>query len=317
MSTINRQKLQDLNKSFRVIFNDALTDDSPSPFQAGTVLNVDSQTSIEEYNWLNAFPRLREWIGERKVADFKAEDHQIKNRSYEATLGVKREHIMDENFGLYEPQIQSLANEYGRKVRRHLSALLQAGMSGTIQVDDDPERSITGYDGVSFFNDSHPRSKEGLGAESNVTDGGSDPLAEATIDEAMEVMETRESENGDILGVSPNLLVAGPAMRGAIGDRFELERKEGGASNRFFNMFDQVVIEPYLGRDDENIYMFDTSFALKPFIFQDRLSPELASKTDPTDDNVFMKNKYLYGVYARYGMGFGLWQLAHVIENTA
>lgn len=317
MSTINRQVLTDLNKSFRVIFNDALTDDSASPFQAGTVLNIDSQTSIEEYNWLNAFPRLREWIGERKVADFKAEEHQIKNRSYEATIGVKREHIMDEQFGLYEPQIQSLANEYGRKVRRHLSALLQAGLSGTIQVDDDPARSITGYDGQNFFSASHPRSKEGLSAQSNITDGGSDPLAPATLDEALEVMETRESENGDILGLSPNLLVAGPASRGAIADRFDVERLSDGSTNRFFNFFDRVVIEPYLGRNDENIYLFDTSFALKPFIFQDRMSPELTAKTDPEDDNVFMKNEYLYGVYARYGMGFGLWQMAHVIEKTA
>ena len=57
-------------------------------------------------------------------------------------------------------------------------------------------------------------------------------------------------------------------------------------------------------------YLLDTSRAIRPLIFQKRRDYNLVSKTDPTDDNVFMNKEYVYGVDARGNAGFGLWQLA-------
>lgn len=57
-------------------------------------------------------------------------------------------------------------------------------------------------------------------------------------------------------------------------------------------------------------YLLDTSRAIRPLIFQKRRDYNLVSKTDETDDNVFMNKEYVYGVDARGNAGFGLWQLA-------
>jgi len=57
-------------------------------------------------------------------------------------------------------------------------------------------------------------------------------------------------------------------------------------------------------------YLLDTSRSLRPLIFQKRRGYNLVQKADPSDDNVFMRKEYLYGVDARGNAGFGLWQLA-------
>ncbi|PAL25481.1 Mu-like prophage major head subunit gpT family protein [Sphingopyxis sp. GW247-27LB] len=54
--------------------------------------------------------------------------------------------------------------------------------------------------------------------------------------------------------------------------------------------------------------IFDDTRALKPIIFQERLKPQFTQLNKPTDTNVFLQDEYLYGVKARYNVGFGFWQ---------
>lgn len=55
-------------------------------------------------------------------------------------------------------------------------------------------------------------------------------------------------------------------------------------------------------------FLIDTSRMLKPIIFQSRKRPEFVARDKVTDDNVFRRKKFLYGVDARYNVGFGFWQ---------
>lgn len=67
----------------------------------------------------------------------------------------------------------------------------------------------------------------------------------------------------------------------------------------------------YEAGTDPAWYLLDTSRALKPIIFQERTKPELEAMTDTSNDTVFMKDKYLYGIRYRCNVGFGFWQLAY------
>jgi phage major head subunit gpT-like protein len=58
-------------------------------------------------------------------------------------------------------------------------------------------------------------------------------------------------------------------------------------------------------------FLLDTSRAIKPLLFQERIPYSFQSLTKDTDENVFMRDEYLYGVRARVNAGFGLWQLAY------
>jgi len=57
-------------------------------------------------------------------------------------------------------------------------------------------------------------------------------------------------------------------------------------------------------------YLLCTRRPIRPVIFQRRKDYSLTRKDRREDDNVFMRDEYLYGVDARVNVGYGLWQLA-------
>lgn len=62
--------------------------------------------------------------------------------------------------------------------------------------------------------------------------------------------------------------------------------------------------------------LLDTRRPLKPFIFQKRQDYKFQAFNKETDEHVFKKNSYMYGVDARVNAGFGLWQMAYGSLNT-
>lgn len=57
-------------------------------------------------------------------------------------------------------------------------------------------------------------------------------------------------------------------------------------------------------------FLLDASRAIKPMLFQTRIPYTFTSMDGDSDDNVFWRDQYIYGVRARVNAGFGLWQLA-------
>lgn len=62
--------------------------------------------------------------------------------------------------------------------------------------------------------------------------------------------------------------------------------------------------------------LIDTSKVIKPFIFQQRKDYTFVRKDQDSDENVFLRNEYIYGVEARANAGYGLWQLAYASDKT-
>ena len=63
-------------------------------------------------------------------------------------------------------------------------------------------------------------------------------------------------------------------------------------------------------------FLLDTSRAIKPMLYQERIPYKLTQLTDDKDDNVFWNDEFVYGVRARSSAGFGLWQLAYGSRQT-
>jgi phage major head subunit gpT-like protein len=58
-------------------------------------------------------------------------------------------------------------------------------------------------------------------------------------------------------------------------------------------------------------FLLDVSRALKPLIFQSRKKADKIIRKDKEDDeNVFMRDEFIYGVSGRYNVGYGFWQMA-------
>lgn len=65
------------------------------------------------------------------------------------------------------------------------------------------------------------------------------------------------------------------------------------------------------GGTGEPWFLFDTSKIVKPLIFQKRQDYNFVRMDDPTDESVFSRKLFRYGVDARVNVGFGLWQMVY------
>ncbi|SMF86154.1 Mu-like prophage major head subunit gpT [Tistlia consotensis] len=63
-------------------------------------------------------------------------------------------------------------------------------------------------------------------------------------------------------------------------------------------------------------FLLDTTRMIKPLIYQEREPYKFVPLQDDTDNNVFMRNEYVYGVDGRSNAGYGLWQLAFGSKDT-
>jgi phage major head subunit gpT-like protein len=142
MAIITPALITSLRTGFSRAFQDALAATPTDWAKAAT--KVPSSNTSNTYGWLNQFPKLREWVGERVVKDMAAQGYQITNRLFEGTVSVKRTDIEDDNVGVYTP----LFAEMGRAAAAHpdelVFTLLAAG-----------ETTLC-YDGQNFFDTDHP-----------------------------------------------------------------------------------------------------------------------------------------------------------------
>ncbi|RLV58607.1 head protein [Parashewanella curva] len=88
---------------------------------------------------------------------------------------------------------------------------------------------------------------------------------------------------------------------------FDTDHQANGETiSNLFKPSDQADEKP-------KFYLLDTTRALKPLIWQERVKPQLESVNangQNIDDSVFMLDEYKYGVRARGNAGYTLWQLA-------
>ena len=160
---INQQSLQDLfvafNAAFKAAFSDAVS------HVDRVAMRTNSSTTEEVYAWLGQFPALREWLGDRHIKGLQAHSFRILNRRFESTVGVPRDNISDDRYGVFAPMF----SEMGRLAKQHPDELIFALLA-------DGE-TAPGYDGQPFFDTEHP-SWDAAGKEalvSNVEAGGGPP----------------------------------------------------------------------------------------------------------------------------------------------
>ena len=287
---VNSVALQSIFKGFKTLFNEAFAGTKPTYEKVATV--VPSSTKSEEYGWLGAFPRLRKWVGDRVINSLAAHGYTIKNESWEATVEVNREDIEDDAYGVYTPMIKELGRSAATHPDEIVFGLLAKGFTETC------------YDGQYFFDTDH-KDEDGP-VQSNK---GTKVLSAASYSAARAQMMSLLDAKGTPLGIMPNLLVVPPQLEEAARKILYAEQIDG-TTNTLKNTA-ELLAAPWLAANPTAWFLFDTSRAIKPLIFQQRKKPEFVSMDATNDQNVFMKKQYIYGVDCRDNAGFGLWQLAY------
>lgn len=139
---INQAALSSIYKSFKTIFNEAFQ--AVVPLYEKAAMVVPSSVREETYAWLGAFPKMREWIGDRHIKNLSLQSYNIRNKDWEATIEVDRNDIEDDGIGVYGPIIAELGRASAQHPDELVFTLLKDGFTTPC------------YDGQYFFDTDHP-----------------------------------------------------------------------------------------------------------------------------------------------------------------
>ena len=297
---VNRANLAEIFLNLKTTFNKAF-ETAPSIWEK-TTMKVPSGSSQNNYNWLSRFPKMREWVGDKVLKSLEAFKYTIENKSYEATVSVKRDDIDDDNLGIYGPQAQD-AGFSAKQWPDELDADLKNGAF-----------AAKCYDDQYFYDTDHPVG-DGNGGTTSVSNKlvvalscATKAAALASYGAARTAMMSFKDDEARPLGLIGNILEVGPALE-AVGRTLCYSEKLDDNSPNPYRGTAELVVNPRLTSTTQWM-LHCTTRAVKPFIFQERKAPVFVQATDPSSDDVFMRAEFKLGAEARGAAGYGLWQLS-------
>lgn len=290
--------LQILNTGFKNAFLKGL--ERAKTLWNQIAMEITSTNASEVYPILGRFPTLREWIGNRVVRDLTISDFQIKNKPYEGTVRVPRPAIEDDSYGIYGTEAEMLGDAANRFPDKLIATLLEAGFVNK------------GYDGVAFFATTHPDGNGGTQSNKGTT-----AFSSAALAAAIAQMRSLKDEGGEFLDIANDptklILVYHPSIEETVRNVLNADTVANTAGTAgISNVWKGAAVPMAWGRltDTNDWYLIDAGKVLQAFIWQSRKKPQLVAKTSLTDDNVFSRNEFVWGVDLRGNAGYGLWQLA-------
>lgn len=276
---------------------------------ANTIATVVNTTQpVQKYAWLGAAPPMREFLDERRAQGMGSYTVTIEDKTFESTIAVDRRAIEDDQIDLVRLRVQDLASRVSQHRHQIVVESLLAGGTGIA------------YDGATFFSNSHPAFNGTT--ESNVTTA---QLSATSLADAMSAMMRYRDDAGIPIGIVPDTLVVGPKK---MWEAIELVESpvvvyKGTASTGtpptdYVNAFRgrlRLVVTPYVtGAQEDAWFLLDTTRPIKGIVLQQRSDVPVeftALESGSGSESAFMRDRYFYGVRARYNVGYGLWQAAY------
>ncbi|RQZ65523.1 hypothetical protein DF052_26535 [Burkholderia glumae] len=158
---LNQANYEALWLAFNQVFSEWF---QQTPTQWETfAMRTESTTSESVYPWLGQTTQFREWLGDRVIQNLTIHGFSIKNRSFENTVGVNRDSIDDDQYGVYKPLFAQLAQDAKRHPDQLVYSLLKTGETALC------------YDGQPFFSADHPVGLQGHEVSVSNDQGGNGP----------------------------------------------------------------------------------------------------------------------------------------------
>jgi len=143
---VTNTALQALRTAWNTLFKRGQT--KAEPKLAVLATPVTSSTKTETYGFLGAMPIFRKWVGDKRIKSIEERAYQLVNEPYEATAGVHKHQLQDDNLGIYPPMIEGWGMEATLWPDRVLTIALANG------------HQIACFDNQNFFDTSHPNFDE-------------------------------------------------------------------------------------------------------------------------------------------------------------
>lgn len=138
---ITPASLAALQQGFSARFNMGFQ--SVKPTWQQIAMEVPSSASIEKYGWMKDLPGMREWVGPRVINNMESAVAEVKNKTYENTIGVNVDDIDDDRLGIYGMRFAM----QGEVAARHPDDLVWGQLLSGF--------TTKGFDGKNFFAADH------------------------------------------------------------------------------------------------------------------------------------------------------------------
>jgi phage major head subunit gpT-like protein len=290
--------------------------------------SVPSASEQNVYPWTGMLPKMRLWNGPRVVFQAAPQTYALKNQTFEATLGIDRFVLDDDQYGVFYRLLPDMARQAKRQPDYMLRDLLEntGDQTGGLQ---------NGLDGLTAFNTAHPvdfynasvSSAIGSTYSNDFTGGGytatinsksvtiGGAFNQNSLQTAIEYMMLYPGEDGEALGVNPNTLMGPTLLRGEIDVVLKssffapsswntLTGQVGAAENPLTKWGIEPIINPFLASSTK-WYLADTTRGFMPFIHQTREATRMVPRTQENDPVVFDTHTFLWGEWDRQAVGWG------------
>ncbi len=284
--------------------------DAATTYFQDLATRIQSNSDSETYKWLGSIPRMREWGTGRVARGVNTESYSIENLKYEATLEVDRDEIADDKTGQIRIRIGELAERAATHKDYLISQLLINGES----------TGFHSYDGVPFFATTHASGSSGSQSnklESDATDPDNPSTDEFQLGlkDAIGAMMGYKDDQADPMSITATGLVCVVPTTMYLTALEAVSATVVSSTTNVLSGVARVIAFPWL-TDKSKWYLLKADGVVRPFIFQDREAAEFTALTEESDEG-FRREKFLYGVRARYRMAYGYWQFAVRTDFTS
>jgi phage major head subunit gpT-like protein len=277
-------------------------------------MEVPSNNLTTLHEWLGTVPGFSRWTSTRKFTGLGRFNYALTNEDWEgAGIKLSRNQILDSGENGLAP-LAHVAEFGGMQAAKHpdrqVANLMKKGHTSGA--------AYKGFDGVSFFNASHPVDPNKPGGTTYRNYRTSFGLTQANFETVIAEIMTLPDENGDPLGLEAEELCVPPALRAqalTITQAALIANAAGtagGLTNINMGVVKPRVIPELAGDSTDNASWYVTvKGPVKPFMRQLRQAAIFRVIAGLDSDHCAMEREVLMGADSREAYGYTLPQLSY------
>ncbi len=275
---------------------------------------IKSNKDQENHKWLGSAPLMRPWGTGRLARGIRSESYDVPNMKYESTIEVDRDEVADDQTGQISIRVKELGSNAAQHKDSELAGLINNGHSA----------GYVSYDGKTFFATDHESGASGaqsndltfdisavLPNEPNTPTAPSPRTMQEAVAQAIAAMSLLKDDVGEPQEIDPAgvIVVTHPSLKYAA--QVGLGASVIGNTSNISQGIQRVEAFSRL-TSAARFFVFKTDGHIRPFMFQDREPVEFGSLEKDSEPG-FMREKYIYGVRARYRLMFAEWRYAMAV----
>lgn len=278
-------------------------------------MRVASNQAVESYGFLGQVPQMQEWLGGREAKYLREFSFDLRNKDYEATLGIKDKDMRRDKTDQVRVRVNDLAVRAMRFPTKLVSDLILTAESATC------------YDGQFYFDTDHAEGESGTQSNDVTYNAASataptvDEMADAIL-KSIQQMYGFKDDRGEPVNENAAqfvVMVPIPFWATALSATANAIISDGtGAVTNLLATQNQlavrVVPNPRLTWTTKfATFRADSQAGAMPFIIQEEIPLELDALTYGSD-HYFKNDEHLFSARWAGTVGFGDWR--HAVLTT-